>query len=198
MRILLFFARKMDSTNDTITWREFLIEILKFTVMALVIVIPVRLYVAQPFIVSGSSMDPTFYDGEYLIVDELSYRFSAPERGDVIIFRYPLEPKKFYIKRLIGLPGETVQITNGVVTITKPTGESFVLDQPYVKLTRNDSENRTLGADEYFVMGDNRAASSDSRSWGPINRKHIVGKAFLRLFPVTDISVFPGEVTYDK
>ncbi len=186
----------IEPEKDSMTVKDFIIEVVKFTVLALVIVVPIRAFVAQPFIVSGTSMVPTFEDGQYLIVDELSYHFREPARGEVIIFRYPIDPSKFFIKRLIGLPGETVSIKDGAVSITLVGGKVVTLDQSYVKNPRIDSEARTLGADEYWVMGDNRAASSDSRSWGTIKRSHIVGDALVRLLPLSTISVLPRKVTY--
>src|SRR3990167_9889845 len=94
-----------------------LLDTIKFIVLALIIVTPIRMFIAQPFIVNGSSMDPTFATGQYLIVDEISYRFNEPKRGDVIVLRYPRDPKKFFINRIVGLPGDTVEIQEGVVTI---------------------------------------------------------------------------------
>jgi len=172
-------------------------EIVKFTLLALVIVIPFRAFVAQPFIVNGSSMDPTFNTGQYIIVDRLTYHFSSPDRGDVMIFKYPNNPKEYYIKRLIGLPGETVSTKDGIVTIkNKENPEGIVLDDSFVIKAHKTSEtfNITLGEDEYFVMGDNRAKSSDSRTWGPLDEKYISGRALIRLVPVTKISIFPGEI----
>jgi signal peptidase I len=141
-------------------------DFFKFTIMAVVIVFLFRTWVAQPFIVSGSSMDPTFQNGDYLIVDEISYKFHEPEKGDVIIFRYPRDPSKFFIKRVAYLPGETVEM-NG--------------------------EKRILGKNEYYVLGDNSLQSSDSRYWGTLSGDLIVGRAFLRLFPVNKIGIFPGN-----
>jgi len=174
---------------------NFLIEILKFTVIALAIVIPVRTYIAQPFIVSGASMDPTFETGEYLIVDELTYRFEKPERGQVIIFKFPRNTKTYFIKRIIGLPGETVDVRQGKVRILNDQyPEGIVLEEPYVSATHSvrDSFTVTLDANEYFVMGDNRAESSDSRSWGPLEEKFIVGRPIIRLLPVNKLDVLPG------
>lgn len=174
-------------------WESFL-ELAKFAIIAIVLVLPIRMFIAQPFIVSGSSMFPTFIDGEYLIVDEISYRLSDPQRDDVIVFRYPNDTKKFFIKRIIGLPNETIDIKGSTITITnKENPKGFILHEPYVK---NISENIThfeLKNDEYFVMGDNRNASSDSRSWGALPKKLMIGKAFLRLFPLTRIDAFPGD-----
>lgn len=169
-------------------------DILKFAFLALIIVIPLRMFVAQPFRVSGDSMIPTFEDKDYLIVDELSYRFEEPSRGDVVIIHPPSDNRVFYIKRLIGLPGETIKIDTGVITIKNTANpDGFVLSEPYIAKSGNNHLERTLGPDEYFVMGDNRPASSDSRSWGTIPKDHIAGRPFLRLYPFSQIGVFPGE-----
>jgi signal peptidase I len=166
-------------------------ELFKLLLLALVVVVPFRLYVAQPFIVDGASMDPTFHTGEYLIVDELSYHFKTPERGSVLIFRYPKDPKKYFIKRVIGLPGEMLSINEGVVTITSNEyPEGLVLDEPYVKLKKADSLNFTLAQGEYFVMGDNRLGSADSRIWGPVPEDNIIGRPILRFYPP---SLWPGD-----
>jgi signal peptidase I len=172
----------------------FFAELLKFALIAAVIVVPIRMFVAQPFIVSGASMDPTFATGQYLIVDELSYHFDAPKRGEVVIFRYPKDPTQFFIKRIIGLPGETVRIENGVVSISDANGKTITLDESYVKNVGNGSDMvKTLNEGEYFVMGDNRPESSDSRIWGILPKNNIVGRAFLRLLPFQKISIFPGS-----
>lgn len=175
-------------------------ELLRFALIALIIVVPIRLYVAQPFIVSGASMEETFATGEYLIVDQVTYHFEDPLRGDVVIFRYPRDPSKFFIKRVIGLPGETVVVTDTEVTIlNNKHPEGIALDEPYIKSMHNgDVEIRTeLGEHEYFVMGDNRDASSDSRAWGALPEENIVGRAFARLFPVHTLEIFPGEYRSD-
>lgn len=189
----------MNPENTQITnepKENFFKEIIKFTILALIIVIPIRKFIAQPFIVSGASMDPTFKTGNYLIIDQLSYRFYNPERGDVVVFRYPNNPKVFYIKRIIGLPGETVSIENGKVTIiNKENPKGILLDDSYVLENHRSMETRkvTLEANSYFVMGDNRAESSDSRIWGPLDLKYIMGRPILRLLPFNKISVFPGK-----
>lgn len=170
-------------------------ELLKYATLALLIVIPIRLFIAQPFIVSGTSMVPTFDDGEYLIVDEISYRFNDPARGDVIIFRFPVDPTKFFIKRIIGLPGETVAIQGSRILVTNDEHpEGIILDEPYISHRSNNSMAVTLGDGEYFVMGDNRSGSSDSRAWGPLDEKYIVGRAFLRLLPIAHAGIFPGHL----
>ncbi len=171
-----------------------LAEIVEFALIALLIVIPVRMFIAQPFIVSGASMEDTFHSGEYLIIDQASYYFEDPERGDVIVFRYPQDPSKFFIKRVIGIPGDTIDIQGDAVTITTNEGQIISLSEPYVKsMAENTSLTETLGEREYFVMGDNRDASSDSRVWGVLQKDKIVGRAFLRLFPFSEMEVLPGE-----
>jgi len=174
-------------------WQTFL-ELARFAIIAMAIVIPIRIFIAQPFIVSGSSMVPTFENGQYLIVDEISYRLSEPERDDVVIFKYPKDTKKFFIKRIIGLPNEIVDIKGNEVIITnKKHPDGFTLDQSYVKNNANNNIHFELKDKEYFVMGDNRTASSDSRYWGAVPEKLLVGKAFLRLLPINKISIMPGN-----
>ncbi len=171
-----------------------LLDTIKFIVLALIIVTPIRMFIAQPFIVSGSSMDPTFATGQYLIVDELSYHLGDPKRGDVIILRYPNDTKKFFIKRVIGLPNETLEIRDGAVTIKNMEHpEGFAMSEPYIKYTKNDTMTKMLGEGEYFVMGDNRAASSDSRYWGVVPRDLVVGRALVRLLPIASAAVLPGN-----
>ncbi len=183
---------QMDEENKTKKINSFW-ELVRYGVIALIIVIPFRIFIAQPYVVSGSSMDPTFKDADYLIVDQLSKRFEDPKRGDVLIIRYPKDPSKFFIKRLIGFPEETVLITDGVVSIYDETNEkSFVLDEPYVIFKKNENFSIKLERDEYFVMGDNRAGSSDSRIWGPLPKKFIIGKPIIRLLPLNKIDKWPG------
>jgi signal peptidase I len=170
-------------------------ELLRFAAIALVIVVPIRVFIIEPFVVSGSSMFPTFKDGDYLIVDKISYELGDPKRDDVIIFRYPNDTTKYFIKRVIGLPNETVNIAGSTVTITTQEGgaHSFTLDEPYVKNTSDKGAHFELKTDEYFVMGDNRSASSDSRYWGAVPRKLMIGRALVRLLPATKIGILPGR-----
>ena len=170
-------------------------ELIKLLLIAFLVVVPFRKYVAQPFIVDGASMDPTFKNGQYLIVDELSYHFREPARGEVLIFRYPKDPNKFFIKRLIGLPGETVTIKNGIVSVADiQTNEVLTLNEPYVKFSKGDSQTYTLAEGEYFVLGDNRYGSSDSRVWGSVPEKNIIGRPFIRFWPPTFL---PGVAAYN-
>lgn len=171
-------------------------EWVKVIAVAMLISLPIRFFIAEPFIVRGQSMDPTFATNQFLIVDRLGYRFHNPSRGDVIIFKYPQDTKVYYIKRIIGLPGETLNMEKGVVTISSSSTVPVVLDEPYISPNHKSFDDFTvqLGSDEYFVMGDNRLESSDSRFWGPVKSHYIIGKPFIRLFPLTKLSIMPGEI----
>ncbi len=178
-------------------------EIITFTFLVVIVVVPFRLFIAQPFIVSGASMDPTFADGEYLIVDQLSKRFEPEQRESVVIFRYPEEPEKFFIKRIIGLPGETVKISDGIVTIFNaefPEGKTtgITLSEPYVSAENRKADDfrAVLGDEEYFVMGDNRLGSFDSRSWGAVPKDFIIGRPIVRLLPISKVTFLPGDYSH--
>ena len=173
----------------------FLWETFKIVVISLIIILPIRYYIVQPFFVKGASMESNFQDGDYLFVDELSYAFGIPSRGDVVIFRYPLDQSQFFIKRVIGLPNETVDIKDNKVTIYNAKHpEGVILNETYL-----DPAQQTLGTmrtklddNEYFVLGDNRLRSSDSRAWGALNRSLITGKAFIRLWPFSKVAKIPN------
>lgn len=171
----------------------FIWDFLKIFIIALAIIIPIRFYLFQPFIVTGQSMLPNFKDGQYLIIDEISYRFTDPQRGEVAVIKSPSDSSQFFIKRIIGLPEETIDISGGRVTIKnsqKPLG--FVLDEEYLsdELQTYGNITVTLSNNEFFVLGDNRIASSDSRVFGPILREKIVGRVFIRAFPISDFDKF--------
>ena len=161
---------------------SFIGEVFKTAIIALIIVVPIRYFLFQPFIVRGQSMEPNFSQNDYLIIDELSYRFNEPQRGEVVVFRYPRDPSQRYIKRLIGLPGETIEITNSQVIIYSASGEKEMLDESgYLESMQTTGELKlSLAEDEYFVMGDNRFYSSDSRRWGVLPGEYIIGKFFLK------------------
>ncbi|MDD5721242.1 MAG: signal peptidase I [Candidatus Pacebacteria bacterium] len=183
----------MEEQIKKTKWQSFW-ELVRFALVALIIVVPIRAFVAEPFIVSGSSMVPTFTNGDYLIIDKISYELGNPKRDDVVVFRYPGDTTKFFIKRVIGLPNETVDIKGNDVTITNSAHpEGFKIDQPFVKNTSNNEEHIVLKSDEYFVMGDNRSASSDSRAWGPVKKDLFTGRAFLRLLPISKLNLLPGN-----
>lgn len=192
--------------NEQESMRNFIFEVIKMFVLALVIIVPVRTFLFQPFIVRGDSMVPSFHEREYLIVNEFGYKnielFNSmlhikPRKdlayGDVVVFRAPVKQKDFYIKRVIGVGGDTIKIDNGKVmryNDAHPDGE--VLDESaYLapnQLT-NGTVDVTLEENEYFVLGDNRAASSDSRTFGPIRKNDVIGKVLLRAYPLTEFSI---------
>lgn len=185
--------RTLENAQEKTKWQSFW-ELVRFALLALVIVVPIRIFIAEPFIVSGSSMIPTFENGDYLIIDKISYKLGNIKRYDVVVFRYPADPTKFFIKRIIGLPNETVDIRGKDVTITnRKYPDGFKLNQPFVKNLSTNSTHLVLKDDEYFVMGDNRNASSDSRYWGAVKTDLLIGKAFLRLLPINKIDVLPGN-----
>ena len=170
----------------SIFWEE--VEII---LIALLIVLPVRMFVIQPFIVHGSSMEPNFYTRDYLIVDELSYHLRLPKRYEVIVFKAPTYKHQYFIKRIIGLPGETIEIRNGKVYVMK-NGQPIELSERFLPQGRQTSGNIriTLDAHHYYVLGDNRSVSYDSRSWGPLEDKKIIGRVWLRLWPLKRIKAF--------
>ena len=173
---------------------RFVVELAEVVLISLAIILPIRYFLIQPFYVKGASMEPTFMDREYLIIDEISFRTRKPERGEVVVFRYPVDPRQYFIKRIIGLPGETVSIVNDSITIKNadhPDGvkldESSYLS-PSV-MTYGDKSVK-LGPDEYFVMGDNRTSSLDSRIFGPLKSSFIVGRVWIRGWPVDRFTLY--------
>ena len=173
----------------------FVWETLKIVVLALAIVLPIRYFIFQPFIVKGQSMEPNFQNGNYLIIDEISYRFKEPARGEVVVFKYPYNPSQRYIKRIIGLPGETVEIKDAQVHIFDKDGQEMILEEntylPETDLTFGNLK-LILGEGEFFVMGDNRPSSSDSRYWGPITKSTISGRAWVIYLPLKLAGVVPA------
>lgn len=173
-----------------------LIEVAEVIVIALAAVFLVRTFLFQPFLVSGASMEMNFSNGDYVLVDELTYRFRAPQRGEVVVFRYPKDESTYFIKRIVGLPGETVEIANNQVVIHNAVIRESYVDSGTPTLPcagREGSMNArvVLGENEYFVMGDNRMASFDSRCWGAVKSNEIVGVARVRLWPITKVSAVP-------
>ena len=176
---------------------SFLWETGKVIILALVIVVPIRMFVFQPFLVRGESMEPNFHQGDYLVIDELSFRFRDPGRGEVIVLKFPGDTSQRYIKRIIGLPGETVKVQDGKVTVLKDEKEIVLNESNYLPLSLQTpgSTNVSLQDNEYFVMGDNRIFSSDSRQWGVLSRDLLVGRALIRLFPPNALAKIQ-EVSY--
>jgi signal peptidase I len=170
-----------------------LLEVIEIAVIAVAAVFIVRSFLVQPFLVSGTSMVPTFSNGDYVLTDELTYRIRPPERGEVVVFHDVSDYSTYLIKRVIGLPGERVVINNNTITIYNQQNPSgFVLDESYLPagtITSGD-ENITLSSSSYFMMGDNRAVSYDSRSWGPLPKSDMVGLVRFRLWPFNAIQIF--------
>jgi len=189
--------KNQPSTNPAPTGQSvsaFVWDLVKILIIALVIIVPFRMFIAEPFVVSGNSMVPNFHHKDYLIVDRLSYRAHLPVRGDVVVIKYPKDPSQFFIKRIIGLPGEKIGFRQGHVTITNSQNpEAIILDESYLPSqveTFGGAVPTTLGSGEYFVLGDNRMASSDSRVWGILPNSDIVGRVWLRVFPVSGFQTF--------
>jgi len=169
----------------------FVVEIVKIALFAIVIVIPIRYFLFQPFFVRGQSMDPTFENGDYLIIDEITYRFRNPERGEVIVFKAPQDPSQRYIKRLIGLPSETVKIEEGQIYIYNEQGEMVLNESEYLSGVETAGNiDVKLKENEYFVLGDNRPFSFDSRRFGPVGRDNIIGRVALRAWPFGSMTTF--------
>ena len=164
-----------------------LLEILEVAIVVLVSIYLIYTFIAQPFKVDGASMEPNFSTGQYLIVDEVSYALRQPERGEVVVFHDPANEAQYFIKRIIGLPGEEVLVSDNRVLIN---GEK--VDETYLPadIKMADTPPITLGAKEYFVMGDNRSSSYDSRSWGPLGEHQIVGVVRLRFWPPATFNAF--------
>lgn len=169
----------------------FLFEVVQIVVISSAIIIPIRYFLIQPFYVKGASMEPNFYDHEYLIIDELTYRFRDPFRGEIIVFKYPRDPSQYFIKRVVGLPGETIEVTGGnIIVYNTEHPNGLVLEETYLEETTTGKVRVTLGADEYYVLGDNRDSSLDSRSFGAITRGDVIGRVWVRGLPLDRIGTF--------
>lgn len=199
--MMKFFSKRQKQVTEELPKRKgasalsFVFELIQVAAVSLAIIIPVRYFLIQPFYVKGASMEPSFFDHEYLVIDEISYRFSEPNRGDIVVFRYPLDTKQHFIKRVIGLPGETVEVDETGIKIyndTYPNGMSVDESGYLSEGTPASTMKRTLNlkADEYFVMGDNRGSSYDSRYFGAIKRSDIVGRVWLRGWPFDRWKIF--------
>ena len=173
---------------------SFVFELVKVIVLAGITIALIRYFLFKPFYVKGASMEPNFLDHEYLIVDELSYRLREPERGEVVVFKYPNNQDEYFLKRIIGLPGERIKVSDGKITVYNAKNpEGVQLDETYLSkelVTLGESRTVTLGADEYYVLGDNRPNSFDSRRFGPVNKSLIIGRAFLRGWPLNRVAKF--------
>jgi len=156
---------------------RFLVDILETLVLSVVLFVSINLISAR-IRVDGASMEPTLVTGEYVIVSRISYRLGSPQRGDIIVFHFPRDPKEEYIKRLIGLPGDQVKVSNGAVYVN---GQA--LDETYLTVKMDYTGTWTVPAGQLFVLGDNRNNSSDSHDWGTVPMDYVVGKAILVYWP---------------
>lgn len=182
---------KTTSQSNLSELKEFILELIKVVIISLIIIVPIRHFVVKPFYVKGASMQPTFEDHEYLLIDEISYRFNDVQRGEVVVFKYPLNPKEYFIKRVIGLPGDSVKVANGRVTVERD-GEVVLGEELYLptgRVTSGDSVTK-VPEGEYFVMGDNRSASLDSRSFGTVSDNYIVGRVWVRAWPFDRVVMY--------
>ncbi len=170
---------------------EFFWEMVRVAIISLVIILPVRYFLIQPFYVKGASMEPNFFDHEYLIIDEIGYRFTPPQRGDIVVFKYPKDPKQYFIKRVIGLPGEKIKVQNNAIYVNgTKLNESYLPATTETLLPLRGYGDITLANDEYFLLGDNREQSLDSRIFGPVQRDFIVGRTWIRGWPFNRVTVF--------
>jgi len=178
------------------------LEFIKLALFAFITIFLVRYFLFKPFYVRGASMEPNFFDKEYLIIDEITYRWREPQRGEIIVFRYPGNRKEYFLKRIIALPGERVKIKNGGITIyNQEYPDGFVLDENiYLPpgLQNKPDVSYTLDNQHYFVMGDNRGSSFDSRYFGPVNKSEVVGRVFLRGWPLNRLRVFNKVLEYNN
>lgn len=176
-------------------WGNELWEIFKVLLVSVAIVLPIRYFIVQPFIVRGASMEPNFENSEYLVIDEVSYYFRGPQRGEAIVFRYPRDPRQFFIKRVVGLPGEEIKIQEGRVKVYNPSyPDGFTLAEPYLdppQRATNPDVSVKLGEGEFFVLGDNRDFSSDSRIWGSLPKNLVVGRVLFRVWPFAKFGALP-------
>ncbi|MDD4412557.1 MAG: signal peptidase I [Patescibacteria group bacterium] len=177
----------------------FIWETMKMLIVSLAIILPIRYFLAEPFYVKGASMEPNFHDHEYLIIDRLNYRFNEPKRGDPVVFRYPNDPREYFIKRLIGLPGETVEVKDGGIYIFNTEHkDGWKLPEEYlpnglITISSNPAYAKyELGPDQYYFLGDNRNASMDSRVFGPVNKSFIIGRVIFRGLPVDKFGKIEG------
>jgi len=188
---------KKEKKEEESSWLKsgglFIWEVAKIVIILLAIILPIRYFLIQPFYVKGASMEPTFYDHQYLLIDEITYRFSDPQRGDIVVFHYPKDTSQFFIKRIIGLPGETLEIKDNAVYIyNKKFSQGVKLREDYLgqEVLTNGNMNVELGDKEYFLMGDNRPSSLDSRFFGVVARKYLVGRTWLRVWPFEQFKQF--------
>lgn len=181
-----------------------LLDFLETIALAFIIFILIDTFVMQPHVVKGNSMLPNFHTQERIFTESVSYRFNPPKRGDIVVFRYPYAPENEYIKRIVGLPGEEIRLTgSGVVIYNSGHPQGFTLNEGYLspgmrtlgKKFLPENTNYKIPVNSYFVLGDNRGESSDSREWGNVPKSNIIGRVFLRYWPPTALT-FIGPANY--
>ena len=187
-------TEKNNFSHEDSQKKDSWLDIVKFVLIVAAIVFPIRWFIAQPFLVSGPSMDPTFHDKDYLIVDEISYRFKNPKRGEGVVFKSPSD-NRHLIKRVVGVPGDTLVLEGNTITVTNAENpEGFMFEQSFVVNKKSESKTTViLDGTDYFVLGDNRPVSNDSRYIGPVTKAQIVGRPLLRLYPFNQIGFLPGD-----
>lgn len=187
-----------DNKSFLVKFFGFILELIKTVAISLAIILPIRYFVIQPFYVKGASMEPNFHDKDYLIINEFVYRLNEPERGDIVIFKNPRNSKEFFIKRIIGLPNEKIKIYDGKILLYNENyPDGILIEELY--LPKDDTKGNEiveLQQNEFYVLGDNRDHSLDSRTFGPINRDSIIGKVWVRGWPLDKFTVF-GEEKYN-
>lgn len=187
---------KICSRSKLASLFSFLGEVVKTVLISLAIILPVRYFIIQPFYVKGASMEPNFLDKDYLIINEFIYNFKDPERGDVVVFKNPKNTEEFFIKRIIGLPGEKIKVFDNKIEIYNEKNlQGVVISESYLPegINTKGTEMETLGKGEYYVFGDNRDKSLDSRTFGAISEDSIIGKVWLRGWPLDRFSIFKQE-----
>ncbi len=193
---------QQPSQQKTNTFKSELLDSIKTLIVFLIIFFGIKGYIAQPFLVSGRSMEQTFSDGDYLIVDQLTYNFTTPKRSEVIVFHTEFIPggneREYYIKRVIGIPGDRIVIKDGKVLLYENNSNTpTILDENYIvdglKTLSKGPIDMVLKDNQYFVLGDNRGNSSDSRYWGPVDKSYIIGRPLIRLFPFNQIKLFSNN-----
>jgi len=188
-----------EPDDDRFSFLEFLWDLFKTAVIVVIIAFGIKYFLVQPFIVDGNSMQPNFQNNEYLLVEKISPKLQNLKRGDVIVFHPPGQTNTNYIKRIIGLPGEKVEITGNKIKIfNKNHPEGVFLDEAYLAnniktVTEKQDETYNMGNDEFFVMGDNREHSSDSREFGNLPKGNIVGRAWLNVYPFSKFGLIQHQ-----
>ena len=169
----------------------FFLELIRVVLLAGLTIWLIRYFLFKPFYVKGQSMEPNFLEHDYLIIDELTYRWHPPERGDVIVLKAPTVEKDFYLKRIVGLPGERIKVENNhIIVYNEQHPLGVAVTESYINENTDGAISMSLGPDEYFVMGDNRNASFDSRRFGPVHRSSIIGRTWLRGWPPSRVAAF--------